>query len=435
MDVSRAVRALPAVAIVGLMLLSHACGGGGDKIKLKTEGELATFSNGKTSVTVNMLTFGLSLNAGDKRGATQDSFGLERDGRAAVLGPASVKEHAGRRLTLETGTSDTTVQVALTWVTAHTVKVEVVPSANVAAFSGSFALQPDEQIYGLSERVSPPPKEDINPLLPAPTELVPQDAGSLNRRGEIVEEYVRPTMAIYSPFYQSTSGYGLYVANTTPGTFDVGVTNPDELSFRFETGTTPESHTLTYYLYAGDYKQILNEYTSITGRPFVPPDWSFKHWRWRDELPLGQTAQADGVTMNAWVADDLNNYAKYGIPAGVYLIDRPWQPGEFGFARFAWDPARLPNADRMLNVIKQHGFKLGLFTTAWALGDGPQDTRAEAEAGRYLAPNSNRTIDFTNPAAAEWWWGKHVDFTKTYGVSLWKLDRGEELIASETTDI
>jgi alpha-glucosidase (family GH31 glycosyl hydrolase) len=441
MSAKRTLRLLPALLLTGLLLLSHACGGssdsGGDKIKLEEQGDKLVFSNGKTVATIDTERFGLALSQDGKQLAAvmPGSLAFERDGQPAAVGTVSKHTLQGNALEMAMGVSAGASSASVTWLTDRTLKVEVALPPDITAFSEAVALQPDEQIYGLSERVSPPPSEEINPILPPPSELQPKEAGSLNRRGEIVEEYVRPTMAIYAPFYQSTSGYGLYVANTTPGTFDVGVTNPDELSFRFETGSTPESQRLTYYLFAGDYKQVLDEYTSITGRPYVPPDWAFKHWRWRDELPLDQTAELDGVTMNAWVADDLSNYEKYGIPPGVYLIDRPWQPGEFGFARFEWDPARLPNAGAMLNVIKQRGYKLAVFTTAWALGDGPQDNRAEATAGHYLAPNSNRTVDMTNPAATEWWWGKHIDFTKQYGVSLWKLDRGEEQIPSETTDI
>jgi len=299
----------------------------------------------------------------------------------------------------------------------------------------AYELAPDEQIYGLSERVQPPGEQSV-PGLPPASELDPPDAGSLNRRGEIVDMYVQPTMAIYAPFYQSTNGYGLYVEGFTPGKFDVGATDPNTLRFRFETGTTAESKKLTYDLFAGPgYGTVVDEYTAITGRPFVPPEWAFLNWRWRDELPLGETATAEGVEMNAWVADDINSYQKYGIPAGVYMIDRPWSPGDFGFDTFDWDPQRLPNAKEMLDTLDRLGYHLAVWTSMWARGTGPDDNGTAAVAKGYLAPGSDRIIDLTNPEAWTWWEAKQIDFAVTWGVAAWKLDRGEELIPSATNDI
>jgi hypothetical protein len=46
-----------------------------------------------------------------------------------------------------------------------------------------------------------------------------------------------------------------------------------------------------------------------------------------------------------------------GISPGVYLFDRPVLQGEYGFARFDWDSARLPNQTALLASI---------FALSWA---------------------------------------------------------------------
>src|SRR5581483_10910351 len=49
-------------------------------------------------------------------------------------------------------------------------------------------------------------------------------------------------------------GYGLAVAGTTFGLFDLAKTDPRVVRFRFETGTTPASRRLVVHLFAGpDY--------------------------------------------------------------------------------------------------------------------------------------------------------------------------------------
>ena len=84
-----------------------------------------------------------------------------------------------------------------------------------------------------------------------------------------------------------------------------------------------------FELFAGpDHATILDEYTGVVGRPIVPPDWAFLHWRWRDELHLGAPAMLDGAPVNAELADDVLMYDALGIPPGVYLFDRPVLAGE-----------------------------------------------------------------------------------------------------------
>ena len=72
--------------------------------------------------------------------------------------------------------------------------------------------------------------------------------GDFTRRGETVEMRILPTFSVYAPFYQSSRGYGLAVAGTTFGLFDLARSDPRTLAFRFETGTTPESRRLVFHV-------------------------------------------------------------------------------------------------------------------------------------------------------------------------------------------
>jgi len=221
------------------------------------------------------------------------------------------------------------------------------------------------------------------------------------------------------------------------------------VSFRFETGTTPESQRLVFHLFVGtEYATILDEYTRLVGRPIVPPDWAFLHWRWRDTLDPGPPALLDGTPVNAEVADDVLMYDTLGIPPGVYHFDRPVLVGNYGFAQWAWDETRLPNPTAMLQSLRQRGYHLMTWSGLWMCGSHLGENGFEAQRQKYLvlSPNpseppncadiggANFIMDPTNPAAQAWWRDTVAAFLATYGIQGIKLDRGEEHIPSEATD-
>ena len=331
----------------------------------------------------------------------------------------------------------------LLWLSDRAVRVVFHTQPDSDQLGDAWELAPGERIYGLTERLT-----DSRPLNNVPgilqvDEINPREVGSLDRRGEKIDMLVQGTVGVYAPFYQSSNGYGLYVEGTAVGAYDVGATDAAALDFHFATGTTPASQKLSYVLFAGTPAQILDAYTGLTGRPFIPPAWAFKHWRWRDEAAIGPTAEVDGEAMNAQVAEDLSMYEALDIPAGVYLFDRPWAGGTFGFDDFQWDPQRFPNPEGMLRVIRDRGYRVAVFSAALATGTAPGTNGAEARANGYLAPGLEpwpntpdaQVLDLTDPAVRAWWTAKHVDFVRRWDISAIKLDRGEEYVTQQPTDI
>jgi alpha-glucosidase (family GH31 glycosyl hydrolase) len=355
---------------------------------------------------------------------------------------------------LEVATSEgPSARLALRWPTPRTLEVTFEPPepATLAALGDRFALAPGERIYGLTER--PRDSRVIVPgRLEVPIEeLVPVDAGTLDRRGEIVEMVVKPTVALYAAFHHSSRGFGLAVDGTSAGSYDVGASAPEELLFRFEAGRSPRSRRLRFHLFYGPgHAEILDEYTRQTGRPFVPPDWAFLPWRYRDELPLGEAAELDGARVNAAVAEDVTRYERLGIPAGVYLFDRPWSPGAsdgFYYSRFAWDEERLPEPRAMLGALRRRGWRVAVWVSAFACGTLPGDHGTEAYERGLLAPGArghphcgdegdgNFVLDVTHPEVPGFLRGRFEPFAAEWGIDAVKLDRGEEFIPSRATDV
>jgi alpha-glucosidase (family GH31 glycosyl hydrolase) len=342
----------------------------------------------------------------------------------------SAPSEAGRALRLRVATDAGEAELRLRWRTPRALDVELVPPATgaVTHFGDGWRLAPGEAIYGLTER-----NTDSGAFLGGPPmgELIPREVGTLDRRGETIEMWVRPTVALYAPFYVSSAGYGLYVATTAPGSYDVGDGDPDALRLRFEAVGPAQRRTLRYSLFVGAPADVIDEYTRLTGRPFQPPEWALRHWRWRGELAVGEPAELDGAIVNAEVAEDLRMYERFGIPAGVYLIDRPWSEGEFGFESFRWDEKRLPNPGGMLEALARRGWKLALWSAAFAVGENLETARAKG----YLAPGSDLVLDLTNPEARAWWKREHLAFVRRWNIAAIKLDRGEEEIPSQADDL
>jgi alpha-D-xyloside xylohydrolase len=383
------------------------------------------------------------------RSVSAGMLSYERGATSHALGDVVAHTSLPDGVTLAVATDEgMNASVTLRFLTRRTLEVTLDPPdpSSVVAMSARLRSPRRETIYGLTERL-----RDSPPLVPGvidipADDLAPPEVGSLNRRGETVQMYVLPTFAVYAPFYQSSEGYGLAVAGTTVGTFDVASSDPETLSFRFETGTTAASRRLAFDVFAGDHATVLDEYTNQNGRPFVPPAWAFLHWRWRDTLdPGGGTL--DGNTVNAEVADDVLMYDALGIPPGVYLFDRPVLVGNYGFAEWAWDTTRLPNPDLMLQSLRNRGYRIITWSSLWTCGSGPLDNGTEAEALGYHVPGSVGTpncadvggtsfvLDPTTPAAQTWWRDKVAAFVSAYGLDGIKLDRGEEHIPSAVTDI
>jgi alpha-D-xyloside xylohydrolase len=313
-----------------------------------------------------------------------------------------------------------------------------VSGAPAAAVAVGLCLESGELIYGLTERLRD--SAVLNAALHGPMveEFSPDAVSTLNRRGERVEMFVRPTVSLYAPFYHSSRGYGLWVEGSHPGDFDVGATNANELRFRME---TTADQGLAFNLSLGpQHRQILQSYYAAVGYPIRVPDWAFQHWLWRDELAVGETGLLDGHAVNAQIAEDMQMYDRFSIPPGVYLFDRPYlvggnDPDSQGFHSFEWDTERLPNIDATLASLRARGFRLAVWSAAWARNNGVDSNGAQAAELGYLAPGSDRVIDLTNPDAYWWWQRKLETFLRAYDVSAIKLDRGEEYVPSAASDI
>src|SRR6185295_11379291 len=112
---------------------------------------------------------------------------------------------------------------------------------------------------------------------------------------------------------------------------------------------------------SGNPAELVQAHALDAGPPILPPKWMFTPWRWRDEHTQ-RAAYYDGTQaggpFNSEVMEDVLMMKAYGIPCGVYWIDRPWGSGLWGYDDFEIDEKRLPNFGRMVNWLNENRMQM-----------------------------------------------------------------------------
>ncbi|HTG69079.1 MAG TPA: alpha-xylosidase, partial [Candidatus Udaeobacter sp.] len=185
---------------------------------------------------------------------------------------------------------------------------------------------------------------------------------------------------------------------------------------------------LEYFIIDGpSMKEVLNKYTDLTGKPSLPPAWTFGLW-----LTTSFTTNYDEATVNSFV----DGMAERDLPLHVFHFDCFWMR-EFHWTDFKWDERVFPDPVGMLSRLKEKGLKICVWINPYIA----QRSRLfeEGKQNGYLVkrPNGNvwqwdlwqpgmALVDFTNPAACEWYAG-YLRELVDMGVDSFKTDFGERI--------
>ena len=262
----------------------------------------------------------------------------------------------------------------------------------------------------------------INPVLTiAPGERIygcGESFGALNKVGQKVQIMVTDpqgpeTEGQYKPvpFFFSNRGYGIFMHTSAPITADFGASyiGADRLFMADE--------QLDMFVFFGEPKDILNEYTNITGKSPMLPLWTFGTWMSR----ITYFSQEEGL-------DIAKKLRQHKIPSDVIHFDTGW----FGVDwqcdyEFAKDRFKDPKG--MLDQMKRDGFH----TCLWQLPYFTPKNRffreivdggmAVTNAAGSL-PYEDAVLDFTNPKTVSWYQSK-IEGLMKLGVATIKCDFGE----------
>ena len=223
------------------------------------------------------------------------------------------------------------------------------------------------------------------------------------------------------PFFLTNRGWGAFVNHPERVSFEVASEHVSKVQF------SVAGEALEYFVIDGPTpKGVLDRYTGLTGRPALPPPWSFGLW-----LTTSFTTDYDEKTVNSFV----DGMAERDIPLHVFHFDCFWMRGQH-WCDFVWDPVAFPDPDGMLARLKAKGLKICVWINPYIA----QRSRlfAEGKAKGYLITRPNGDVwqwdhwqsgmafvDFTNPDATAWYLG-YLEGLLAQGVDTFKTDFGEE---------
>jgi alpha-D-xyloside xylohydrolase len=268
-----------------------------------------------------------------------------------------------------------------------------------------LSLQAGEKVVGLGEHFGPFVKNG-------------QSIDSWNEDGGTDSDQAYKNI----PFYVSSRGYGVLVNHPGRVSFEVASHHVERVQF------SVADHSLDYYIFGGPTpKDVLDQYTLLSGRPALPPDWSFGLW-----LSTSFTTNYDEAAILA----NIDKMEASGIPVSVIHFDCFWMK-ELTWCSFLWDKRYFPDPAGMLKRIREKGVRACLWINPYIAEASPLFAEG-AEAGYLLKrPNGDvfqvdawqpgmGLVDFTNPAAREWYTGKLRNLLEM-GVDAFKTDFGERV--------
>src|SRR5690606_18849277 len=92
----------------------------------------------------------------------------------------------------------------------------------------------------------------------------------------------------------------------------------------------------------------IRDYTNLTGKPALPPAWSFGLW-----LSTSFTTNYDEQTVNSFV----DGMREREIPLSVFHYDCFWMEA-LHWTDFEWDKEMFPDPESMLARMKDKGLKI-----------------------------------------------------------------------------
>src|SRR5699024_10928187 len=189
-----------------------------------------------------------------------------------------------------------------------------------------------------------------------------------------------------------------------------------------------EGEYLDYYIINGPTpKEVIKRYTNLTGKPSLPPAWSFGLW-----LSTSFTTNYNEETVNHFV----DGMADCEIPLSVFHFDCFWMK-DFEWNNFQWDKRNFPDPEGMLNRLKNKGLKISVWINPYiaqksnlfdeAVNKGYLLKKANGDVWQWdLWQAGMGIVDFSNPKACEWFSDK-LKALLDMGVDSFKTDFGERI--------
>ena len=280
-----------------------------------------------------------------------------------------------------------------------------------------FELNADTPVYGLGEKW-----------------------GRLDKRGEIVRSHNHDALGVNAeisykntPFCWSPEGWGIFVHTPFPVTHAVGYAPWSNRAYHAHIEDGPLD---IFILDGATGAKLIDQYTQITGKADLPPEWS-------TGIILSRAYYKDAEQ----ILSVARKVREKNMPCDVITFDgRAWQDTQTRFS-FDWDASRYPNPKIVIDELKSMGFRICIWeypmvsvnnplfaemeSKGWLLKDAQGKTYRyhwDMEPfGKVLTPlPPSGIVDFTHPDAYAYWHGRHKELFDL-GIDMIKADFGEQV--------
>jgi alpha-glucosidase len=204
-----------------------------------------------------------------------------------------------------------------------------------------------------------------------------------------------------APFLWSTAGYGVLLHCEKP----LASWRRDQ---RRHTWLVEEPAVDMYLLMGETPAEILQAYIELTGRPLVPPRWTFGYlqsrWGYKDARD---------------VRDKWRLFREKKILVEAFIYDYDWFINDWH-----WNPKVFPSPRKDLAAARRRGIRTVLIRKPRVHGEH----HAFAEQRVWIGARRRSwgdDLNFALPEVRRWWWSQHVPLVQD-GIAGWWNDEAEQ---------
>ena len=250
-------------------------------------------------------------------------------------------------------------------------------------FRLGFPLADGERVFGLGD---------------ANRDNIQRRPGRYRLRVENVTSYMP------MPMVWTSRGWGVFVNTTFSPVFDIGAADAGAMVVSSDEGE------VDFYVFTGDSpRQLLNVYTSLTGRPALLPVWGY-----------GFTFVCNQYIDQFSLLDETMGFRDHGIPCDTLGLEPGWMETFYDFTtRKRWDAHRFffpgwrpAGTHTFLSAMDRVGMKLSLWLCCkYDLYKYEEDLLAGRE-GPMTRSADRRPCGYSRHSEAEEWHDEKIEGAK-----------------------
>ncbi len=215
------------------------------------------------------------------------------------------------------------------------------------------------------------------------------------------------------PFYiglHHKIGYGIFFDNSFKSYFDFGSERGHVSSFWAHGGEMNY-----YFIYGPHLLNVVERYTELTGKPELPPLWALGYhqckWSYYPERNVREVTE---------------KFRELKLPCDAIYLDIDYMDG---FRCFTWNKEHFPEFKKMIDDLKEQGFKTVVMIDPGIKVDENYWVFKEAFEKNYFCKRADGDLmigkvwpgdcafpDFTNPKVRHWWAGLYKEFIAELGI-------------------